>query len=386
MSFLSPRLFIGEPAPDFTATALIDFQFEELTLSSYRGKYVVFFFWPADFTFVCPTELIAFSDRIAEFKKIDCEVIGISCDSHFCHLAWVQVPRKMGGLGDIKYPMVADHNAEITKSYGVYCHKEGNAYRALFIIDRKGDLRQITINPATVHRGTAPDFTATALIDFQFEELTLSSYRGKYVVFFFWPADFTFVCPTELIAFSDRIAEFKKIDCEVIGISCDSHFCHLAWVQVPRKMGAWATSNTRWLLTTMLVRTELNIIATTIMDTYLHPQNILKIFSEITKSYGVYCHKEGNAYRALFIIDRKGDLRQITINDMHVGRSIDEALRLVQAFQFADEHGMVCPAGWKPGDDGCTLTQKSPRSTSINTNPLIPTSLSPRSANLFHPR
>lgn len=88
MSFADPRLFIGEPAPDFTSTALIDNQFEEVTLSSYKGKYVVFFFYPADFTFVCPTELIAFSDRIAEFKKINCEVIGISCDSHFCHFAW----------------------------------------------------------------------------------------------------------------------------------------------------------------------------------------------------------------------------------------------------------------------------------------------------------
>ena len=79
---------LGEQAPDFTATALVDYQFEDVTLSTYRGKYVVLFFYPADFTFVCPTELISFSDRIAEFKKIDCEVIGVSCDTHFVHLAW----------------------------------------------------------------------------------------------------------------------------------------------------------------------------------------------------------------------------------------------------------------------------------------------------------
>ena len=91
MSFENPRLFLNEPAPDFTATAVVDCQFEEIKLSNYRGKYVVFFFYPADFTFVCPTELIAFSDRIAEFKKINCEVIGASCDTHFTHLAWLVV-------------------------------------------------------------------------------------------------------------------------------------------------------------------------------------------------------------------------------------------------------------------------------------------------------
>jgi len=168
MSFVDPRLFIGEPAPDFTATALIDYQFEELTLSTYKGKYVVFFFYPADFTFVCPTELIAFSDRIAEFKKINCEVIGASCDSHFCHLAWCQTPRKQGGLGDMKYPLVADHNADIAKKYGVYCHAEGNAYRALFIIDRAGKLRQMTINDMPV--GRSVDETLRLVQAFQFTD------------------------------------------------------------------------------------------------------------------------------------------------------------------------------------------------------------------------
>ncbi|GAU93434.1 hypothetical protein RvY_05375-2 [Ramazzottius varieornatus] len=170
----------------------------------------------------------------------------------------------------------------------------------------------------------APDFTATALVDFQFEDLTLSTYRGKYVVLFFYPADFTFVCPTELVAFSDRIAEFKVMDCEVIGVSTDTHWVHLAWVQTPRKMGG-------------LGEIRYPLVA---------DRN-----TEIGKKYGVYCQGDGNCFRGLFIIDRRGILRQITINDMGVGRSIDEVLRLVQALQYTDVHGVVCPANWKPGNE-----------------------------------
>ncbi|KAK6302833.1 peroxiredoxin-1-like isoform X2 [Coregonus clupeaformis] len=171
----------------------------------------------------------------------------------------------------------------------------------------------------------APDFKATAVMpDGQFKDISMSNYRGKYVVFFFYPLDFTFVCPTEIIAFSDAAEEFRKIGCEVIGASVDSHFCHLAWTNTPRKQGG-------------LGAMKIPLVADTLRS--------------ISTDYGVLKEDEGIAYRGLFIIDDKGVLRQITINDLPVGRSIDETLRLVQAFQFTDKHGEVCPAGWKPGSD-----------------------------------
>ncbi|XP_051788725.1 peroxiredoxin-1 isoform X1 [Erpetoichthys calabaricus] len=159
----------------------------------------------------------------------------------------------------------------------------------------------------------APNFKATAVMpDKQFKDIQLSDYRGKYVVFFFYPLDFTFVCPTEIIAFSDRADEFKKINCEVIGASVDSHFCHLAWINTPRKQGGLGQMN-------------IPLVADTLRT--------------IAKDYGVLKEDEGIAFRGLFIVDDKGILRQITINDLPVGRSVDETLRLVQAFQFTDKHG-----------------------------------------------
>ncbi|KAG2461587.1 PRDX1 protein, partial [Polypterus senegalus] len=163
----------------------------------------------------------------------------------------------------------------------------------------------------------APDFKATAVMpDKQFKDIQLSDYRGKYVVFFFYPLDFTFVCPTEIIAYSDRADEFKKINCEVIGASVDSHFCHLAWINSPRKQGGLGQMN-------------IPLVADTLRT--------------ISKDYGVLKEDEGIAFRGLFIIDDKGILRQITINDLPVGRSVDETLRLVQAFQFTDKHGEELP-------------------------------------------
>ncbi|KAK9404330.1 peroxiredoxin-1 [Crotalus adamanteus] len=166
---------------------------------------------------------------------------------------------------------------------------------------------------------------ATAVMpDGQFKDITLSDYRGKYIVLFFYPLDFTFVCPTEIISFSDRSDEFKKINCEVIGASVDSHFCHLAWINTPKKQGGLGS------MRIPLVSDTKRLIA---------------------KDYGILKEDEGISYRGLFIIDDKGILRQITINDLPVGRSVDETLRLVQAFQFTDKHGEVCPAGWQPGSD-----------------------------------
>lgn len=168
----------------------------------------------------------------------------------------------------------------------------------------------------------APIFKGTAVVDGEFKEISLSDYSGKYVVFFFYPLDFTFVCPTEIIAFSERAEEFRSIGCEVIACSTDSHFSHLAWINMPRKEGGLGTMNIPLLADKSMAN---------------------------ARAYGVLKEDDGVAFRGLFIIDGKGNLRQATINDLPVGRDVDETLRLVQAFQFTDEHGEVCPAGWKPG-------------------------------------
>jgi alkyl hydroperoxide reductase subunit AhpC len=168
----------------------------------------------------------------------------------------------------------------------------------------------------------APAFKGMAVVNGEFKTISLADYAGKYVVLFFYPTDFSFVCPTEIIAFSDRAEEFRKINCELIGCSTDTHFSHLAWTKVPRKEGGLGNIK----IPLLSDRTQ-----------------------AITRAYGIYREDTGNAWRALFIIDDSGKLRQMTINDAPVGRSVDETLRLVQAFQYTDQHGEVCPAGWKPG-------------------------------------
>ncbi|KAI5633888.1 ahpC/TSA family domain-containing protein [Phthorimaea operculella] len=170
----------------------------------------------------------------------------------------------------------------------------------------------------------APEWEATAVVNGDFTQLSLSSFKGKYLVFFFYPLDFTFVCPTEILAFSERINEFRQINTEVVACSVDSHFTHLAWINTPRREGGLG---------------KINI---PLLSDLTH---------SIAKDYGVYLEDLGHTLRGLFIIDDKGILRQITMNDLPVGRSVDETLRLVQAFQYTDKHGEVCPAGWKPGQD-----------------------------------
>jgi len=168
----------------------------------------------------------------------------------------------------------------------------------------------------------APDFKAQAVVDGAFKEISISDYKGKYLVLFFYPLDFTFVCPTEIISYSDRVEEFRAIGCELVAASTDSEYSHLAWINTPRKQGGLGKMN----IPILADKTQ-----------------------EISQKYGVLKEDEGIAFRGLFIIDPKGILRQITINDLPVGRSVDETLRLVQAFQFTDLHGEVCPANWKPG-------------------------------------
>jgi len=139
-------LRVGQPAPDFSATAVIDQEFKTIKLSDYRGQYVVIFFYPLDFTFVCPTEITAFSDRFSEFKEIGTQVLGISVDSEFSHLAWIQTDRKSGGVGDLNYPLVSDIKKEISTAYNVLDPDAGVALRGLFIIDKGGDIQHSTIN------------------------------------------------------------------------------------------------------------------------------------------------------------------------------------------------------------------------------------------------
>ena len=137
---------VTKPAPDFTAQAVMpDNSFADLTLSSYQGKYVVLFFYPLDFTFVCPSEIIAFDKAVAKFKAKNTEVIGVSVDSHFTHLAWKNTPRNQGGIGAIQYPLVADLNKKISRKFGVLLDA-GIALRGLFLIDTKGVVRHALVN------------------------------------------------------------------------------------------------------------------------------------------------------------------------------------------------------------------------------------------------
>ncbi len=156
---------VGLQAPEFSATAVVDQEFQTVTLSQYRGKYVVLFFYPLDFTFVCPTEITAFSDRYGDFSSRNTEVLGVSVDSQFSHLAWIQTDRKQGGIGDIAYPLVADLKKEIASAYNVLDEDAGVALRGLFIIDPDGVIQHATINNLAVGRNV--DETLRVLQAFQ---------------------------------------------------------------------------------------------------------------------------------------------------------------------------------------------------------------------------
>ena len=159
-------LRVGQKAPDFTATAVVDQEFKEISLSQYKGKYVVLFFYPLDFTFVCPTEITAFSDRYSDFSSKNTEVLGVSVVSQFSHLSWIQTARNQGGLGDINYPLVSDLKKEIATAYNVLDDAEGVALRGLFIIDPDGVIMHSTINNLPVGRNV--DETLRVLQAFQY--------------------------------------------------------------------------------------------------------------------------------------------------------------------------------------------------------------------------
>lgn len=138
-------LQVGQPAPSFTATAVYDQEFKLIRLADYLGKYVVLFFYPLDFTFVCPTEITAFSDFYSRFSEINTEILGVSVDSEYAHLAWMQTDRDNGGLGDLNYPLVSDLTKSISKSYNVLT-EHGKALRGLFIIDKQGIVQYSVVN------------------------------------------------------------------------------------------------------------------------------------------------------------------------------------------------------------------------------------------------
>lgn len=172
----------------------------------------------------------------------------------------------------------------------------------------------------------APDFTAAAVLGDGsiVDAFQLSSLRGKYVVLFFWPLDFTFVCLSEIIAHNNRMDKFRELGVEVVGVSIDSQFTHHAWRSTPVEKGG-------------IGAVEFTMVA--------------DVKHEITRAYGIE-HEDGVALRASFLIDRAGVVQHQVVNNLPLGREVDEMVRLVEALQFTEEHGEVCPAGWRKGQKG----------------------------------
>jgi peroxiredoxin 2/4 len=160
--------FVTQPAPDFKADALVDGQFKQISLSDYKGKKVVLFFYPLDFTFVCPTEILAFADAAKEFEARNTQVIGVSVDSKFSHLAWVNTPRKEGGIHGVTFPLVSDLNKTIAADYGVLL-PIGISLRGLFIINKDGILKHITVNHNDLGRNVEEVLRVLDAVDFSEE-------------------------------------------------------------------------------------------------------------------------------------------------------------------------------------------------------------------------
>jgi peroxiredoxin (alkyl hydroperoxide reductase subunit C) len=172
-------------------------------------------------------------------------------------------------------------------------------------------------------QNNAPDFKGTAVVNKEFKEISLKDFKGKWLCLFFYPLDFTFVCPTEITAFSDRVEDFKKLGCEVVGSSIDSQFSHLAWINTPRANGGLGE-----------IRYPL----------------LADVNKEAARSYQVLTDG-GVALRGLFLINPQGKIAYQVVHDLGVGRSVDETLRVLEAFQYVEKHGEACPANWKKGAD-----------------------------------
>ncbi|KAB2833265.1 MAG: peroxiredoxin [Caedimonadaceae bacterium] len=177
----------------------------------------------------------------------------------------------------------------------------------------------------------APNFKAKCVTKDQCTEVELKDYKGKYVILFFYPLDFTFVCPTELHAFQARLKEFNENNCVVLGCSVDSHFSHMAWLNTPKEKGG-IQGVTYGLLS--------------------------DLGGNIARDFDVLC-PEGVAYRGLFLIDCDGIVRHQVVNDLPLGRSVEEALRMLLALQHTEKYGEVCPANWKKGSNAIKTTTES---------------------------
>ena len=193
----------------------------------------------------------------------------------------------------------------------------------------------------------APVFNSKAVINGNqiVESFSLDQFIGeKYVVFFFYPADFTFVCPTELIAFQDKSKEFDKRNTVLIGASTDSEFSHWKWLQTPQKQGGIAGVNYP------IVADQTQAIS--------KAYDVLAGWDEYDEEGNVTFVGEPKAYRGLFLIDKQGIVRHQVVNDMPLGRNVDEVLRMIDALQFTEEYGEVCPANWKKGEKSLVATQE----------------------------
>lgn len=177
----------------------------------------------------------------------------------------------------------------------------------------------------------APSFHAKAIINGSVSELNLADLAGRYIVLFFYPLDFTFVCPTELHAFQEKLAEFESRNAQVVGCSIDSWFSHLAWLNTPKSKGG--------------------------IEGVSYPL-VSDIHKSIARSYEVLKEEDGIAYRGLFLVDQNGIIRHQLINDLPIGRSVDEALRVLDALIFHEKHGEVCPANWKSGSKSMKPTEQ----------------------------
>jgi peroxiredoxin (alkyl hydroperoxide reductase subunit C) len=179
----------------------------------------------------------------------------------------------------------------------------------------------------------APDFNCQALVNGEIKQLvSLADFAGKYKILLFYPLDFTFVCPTELHAFQDKYHEFKQRNAVVLGISVDSVYCHQAWLEQPKSEGG-------------IQGIEFPLLS--------------DITKTIARDYNVLNEAKGIAYRAIFLLDKSNIIQVIQVNNLNLGRNIEEVLRLLDALIFTEQHGEVCPANWTVGQEGMQETKES---------------------------
>lgn len=185
-------------------------------------------------------------------------------------------------------------------------------------------------NPITIVGKPAPQFTAEAVVDDEIKKISLSDYDGKNKILVFYPADFSFICPTELFAFQEKIDEFNKRNAVILGVSVDQVYTHQKWLEIPRNQGG--------------------------VQGIMYPL-ISDVKKEISRAYGTLNEEHGNAFRGVFVIDKNNIVQAAIIYNDSIGRDVPEVLRVLDAVLFTQEHGQVCPANWAKGQNGMTATQ-----------------------------